>query len=410
MKHVGPDSPAIRYSPRNWDMSKQPYEAATICTGSFFEVAISRLTANQGAVGDDAARDDAVSEGSASGGADREEAYVEFLFQTASLREPVPTVGVSFDGGSPTLYPMVPRLRIPYGAGALPGGGGTTMRVTLVSLFCEGMERWRRPFETGMMFQGLRLRGATVGPRPQAPAKQIMFVGDSITQGIRAVSSEAEYTSAAGDDSTQAFSSLTAAALGYDLANVGFGRLGVCVIGSGGIPVAPYSVGYVCDGVPVDPAFQPEFVVINLGTNDASPNALTFDYHYRLMLSTLHALHPSATIVCLVPFGGFVKAEVVQAVQAYLARDASGSPGAVGGGRAGRVVLVDAADWIVVDRAWTWQPTEDTTDGVHPNRTGHRKAAARLTSVLRELCVGTDAGGGVGTGDSSHARGKALEL
>jgi lysophospholipase L1-like esterase len=204
-------------------------------------------------------------------------------------------------------------------------------------------------------------------------SKQILFIGDSITQGVRSRNADADYDSSNGDDSTLAFSTLTANALGYDLANVGFGRLGITVIGNGGIPIAPYSVGYVCEGVPVDPGFQPDLIVIHLGTNDWNPDTITFDYNYRLMLSTLRGLHRTAAIICLIPFGGFDKNQITDAVNSYTQTTGDTN-----------THLVDASDWIDID-VNTWKPTADTTDGLHPNAQGHQKAADKLVDTILEV-------------------------
>jgi lysophospholipase L1-like esterase len=324
-------------------MTRLPYEAATICTGSFFEVNLD-----------------------ASGTQD--EAAIDLNFQMENIGKPLPTVGVSFDGGTVVLYPMEETIRIPM---RTLSKGNHLMRVTLVNL-CEGLQHWKRPYNTGMMFRGMKLVGVSIGPKPAEPAKQILFVGDSITQGVRSRNADKNYNSSNGDDSTLTFSTLTAEALGYDLANVGFGRLGIDVIGNGGIPIAPYSVGYVCDGVPVDAGFQPDFIVIDLGTNDGNPDAITFDYNYQLMLSTLRKLHRKATIICLIPFGGYAKAQINKAVKAYV--KAAGDSD---------IHLVDATKWIVVDK--NWKPTEDTNDGIHPNMQGHKKAADQLISVIKGL-------------------------
>ena len=340
---LAPDSSQIRYSPRNWDLTKLPYEATTICAGSFFEFSLN-ASAEAGAVS------------------------ATFGFEMRGITKPLPTLAVYLDGGAPTFYPMAAAVTAALGT---PAPGAHTVRVVLANL-SESLEHWTRPYRTGMLFNGLELSGAAVGPTPAAPAKRILFVGDSITQGVRTRNADAKGDSSTWDDSTLTYGTLTAAALGYDLANVGFGRQGLTVIGNGGIPLVCYSVGYVSDGVPVSAAFQPDITVINQGTNDGAADAATFLFHYKLMLSTIRRMHPFTEVVCLIPGGGYSKVNIAKAVKEYLA--VSGDT---------RVRVVDGAKWIVTGTFG--KVTADTTDGVHPNATGHKKMADQLVVALRDL-------------------------
>src|SRR5205807_909919 len=125
----------------------------------------------------------------------------------------------------------------------------------------------------------------------------------------------------------------------------------------------------ICEGVPKDD-WQPHLVVINQGTNDGAVPSGRFRPAYDRYLSLVRAGYPAAHIFALRPFSG-AHADDIRAVVAQ--RIAAGDA---------HLQFVDTAGWLNL--------TIDTTDGVHPNAMGHRKAAERLEAVIRAVLARFD--------------------
>ena len=94
------------------------------------------------------------------------------------------------------------------------------------------------------------------------------FFGDSITEGIRALSLA---TGPTGADGTASWAYQTARAFGANADQAGFGGTGILnPAGSGGVPTALLTFGYNFEGSPYTSSFIPQVVVINEGTNDGA--------------------------------------------------------------------------------------------------------------------------------------------
>ena len=115
----------------------------------------------------------------------------------------------------------------------------------------------------------MRLSGRPGGPR-------LEFYGDSITQGVRALSTHSE---SEGADGSKSYAYLTARALGATSYQVGFGSQGVIKPGNGEVPSGTESFGWNFAGSPAERVEQPDVVVLNLGVNDQT---LTADAVRRL--------------------------------------------------------------------------------------------------------------------------------
>jgi lysophospholipase L1-like esterase len=113
--------------------------------------------------------------------------------------------------------------------------------------------------------------------------------------------------------------------------------------------------------------YTPSIVVVALGTNDRSQNVPLALYQstYVKFLSELRAKFPLAHLVVLVPHTGAYRE---QDSAAHAARVAAGDM---------RVHYINASNWLLLPKAGG-----ETTDGLHPSDSGHRKLARLLRPLL----------------------------
>jgi lysophospholipase L1-like esterase len=110
--------------------------------------------------------------------------------------------------------------------------------------------------------------------------------------------------------------------------------------------------------------YQPDAVVINLGTNDVGHHVstVTFQAHYEALLRLIRQKYPQAHIFALQTFKDRYTAQTRAAVNAVRAAGDA------------KVTFIPTTGWITA---------ADTVDGLHPNDVGHQKIAARLAPLLR---------------------------
>ena len=143
---------------------------------------------------------------------------------------------------------------------------------------------------------------------PNASSKRLIeFIGDSITVGYATVAGKNTTWSTATEDATKTYASQIAEAFGAEYMVTAISGRGV-VRNTGGDTdkLLPAIYGYVDQynnpGVKYDFARQPDVIVINLGTNDASGNnsSLTtaeFSAGLKAFLLDVRAKNPNAEIV-----------------------------------------------------------------------------------------------------------------
>ncbi|MET1006751.1 MAG: GDSL-type esterase/lipase family protein [Propionibacteriaceae bacterium] len=276
------------------------------------------------------------------------------LFDQSQVTYP-PQVYASVDGSRARLL-SVDRDRIELSPRGL--GPGTHTLVLAVKDVDERANRWTQPLLSGLGLKGFELApGGHAAPAGAPRGPRLEFLGDSITQGVRAVGPQ---IGVEGSDATQDYAWLTGTALGGNFRQVGFGAQGITRAGGGGVPAAPETLGLNYAGSPVDSAYVPQAVVINQGTNDFfnDVSGAVFEPAYLAYLRDVRARWPQAWIFAVRPFGGYLSREIEAAVAAT--GDA-------------RIRYVDTTGWI---------PQEQLTDGLHPTAVGHRTAARRLTREI----------------------------
>ncbi|MFG1913093.1 GDSL-type esterase/lipase family protein [Kribbella sp. NPDC048928] len=272
---------------------------------------------------------------------------VQLLFDTDGLTV-APHVWITVDGGEPDLHVLdEPVIE-------LSGSDSRHQVSVVVKDVNEHANRWNPPFGCAVVFAGLvldtrsvlRLSGRPGGPR-------LEFYGDSITQGVRALS---EHSESEGADGTATYAYLTARAFGGTSYQVGFGSQGVSRPGNGEVPPGVDSFGWNFAGSPAERVEPSDVVVLNLGVNDPT---LEIE-EYAAYVRRVRAAYPATTIVSLTPFSG-KHADTIQAAVKSL-----DDP---------NLICIDSTGWITED---------DCIDQVHPSVAGHVKIAAQLIPALEQ--------------------------
>lgn len=274
------------------------------------------------------------------------------LSDVATITNP-PQIYVSIDGGAPAVI-WVDRPSIMLASGLRRGTHRADIAVKDVD---ERANRWVSPLQSGLIVTGYELDpGAELRPLVPDSGPRIEFLGDSITQGVRAVGPQ---IGPLGADATKDYAWLTGMAFGADFDQVGFGGQGILTPGNGGVPPAPaaFRLNFAGSASETPP---PQAVVVNQGTNDAFqgvPSA-QFEPAYEAYLRQLRAAWPNTWIFALRPFGGYFEAEIARSVDDL---------------RDPRIVYVDTTGWLT---------PPDFADGLHPSYAGHTIVAGLLTRVI----------------------------
>jgi lysophospholipase L1-like esterase len=281
--------------------------------------------------------------------------HLAATFEHPTVTHP-PQIYVRIDGRAPALY-TVDGDRLELTPRPLPPGRIHTVEIAVKDVD-ERANRWVPPLQSGLQLTGFRLdRGARTLPAPAPSNRRIEFLGDSITQGVRALGPE---IGVLGSDATKDYAWLTGRALRANFRQVGFGAQGILRPGGGQVPTAAEALRLNFAGSPIDPSFVPRAVVVNQGTNDAlnAVDPQAFRAAYLDYLRRIRATWPSAWIFAMRPLGGYLAQEIAGAVTA--AADS-------------RIVYVDSTGWLTVT---------DYQDGLHPTFAGHLQVARRLTPLI----------------------------
>ncbi len=214
--------------------------------------------------------------------------------------------------------------------------------------------------------------------KPPAFSRRIEFVGDSITVGLR-VNGPGGFETPTDHDARASYSWLLGEKLDAEVRLIAITAHGLVHnygAPSGASKTIPAYYPYLARDYAIanDWTWQPDTIIVNLGTNDIAPPDATpsavFQDAYLKFLSDLRADNPHARIVVLQPFGvqyGKVAIYPQEIRAAVTLRQHNGDD---------KVFYVDTVGWLGQD---------DFTDGTHPNAQGQRKAADRLVAALQAL-------------------------
>lgn len=276
---------------------------------------------------------------------------VNFTGTTVQLRlAAAASFYVSIDGGTDVAY---------------SGASGTVnLAPTALAAGSHTLRVAARSETEVLQFQGLVLSSGATTQAPLARSKRLEFIGDSITAGCCALSKVI----------LNDYSWLVGEALNADHTQVAYS--GIC-LQDGVACGSPNSIGmsnqfFKLQTVqyPSSPAwdftrYQPDAVVINLGTNDNTfgVSDATFQSTYTTFLQNVRARYPNAFIFALRTFGGYKVAPTVAAVNARISAGDT------------KLYYVDTTGWVTTG-------TSDYTDNLHPSDSGHVKIAQLLAPFI----------------------------
>jgi lysophospholipase L1-like esterase len=293
-------------------------------------------------------------------------------FGEVSSQDRVRNVWYRIDGAAWTLLSIPPNTDNAYPLTAPPDTGRHILEVVKAS---EGQ----------LTFVGLILEPGGKLARPPVPGRRIEIIGDSITVGYK-INGSGSYETPGDHDARATYGWLLSEKLNAEVRLIGITGYGV-VHNYGTAPdqsrAMPAFYPELHRGYPTpnDWSWQPQTIIINLGTNDLGPPAPTdpgtFQSAYTNLLAVVRKFNPRATIFALQPFGISDGALAVYPNEIRAAVEAHRQAGDT------RVIYVDTAGWL---------GTGDFTDGVHPNPNGNRKAADKLAERILNMPAAANPG------------------
>lgn len=291
--------------------------------------------------------------------------YFEFAF-TGSMATmhfdldwqsvPYPHLWISVDGGARAETTLAPYLRV-QGADE----GMHTVCVIMKSSV-EMQHRWYEPRVARVSLKGIEAEG--LAELPEDNRKTIELVGDSITEGVMVDVDcrfyREEYQNRPfQDDACGTYAWLTAEKLNLRPYVMAYGAVGTAKSGNGAVPSVVESYPFNFDGSPITFA-EPDYILINHGTNDMFQPAETLCTRYRALLDVIRGLHPHSKLIVLAPFFG-VHPEALRAMVETYNKEHGVD-----------IAFIDGTGWV---------PKEP----VHPLRESHKLLAERLYAELKDI-------------------------
>ncbi len=265
-----------------------------------------------------------------------------------------PYFAYSIDGAEPV------RQKITKATVTLPDAGRHTVRIIADGL-TETEAKWKD--EIGFALKSITAgEGRIAGIKPRE--KVIFFYGDSITEGIRALSMDAN---ANGNSATHAYSWYTAQNLGAVPYLIGYGATGL--IQAGSFHPMLDAIDHLSESRLVEDSaianITPDLIVINHGANDSGNSPREFDEALRPAIARLQEKYPGVKIIYCVAFLEAERSSVAQQGKAVekLAKEVEG------------LYVVHTKDWAL-----------SYTDGnLHPDAAGGAKAGEKLAEAIKAI-------------------------
>lgn len=237
---------------------------------------------------------------------------------------------------------------------------GTHRLEVVVKALDSKAGRWLTPLRSAVKFRGFELDPGAQLERevPMEGRPRLVFLGDSITQGDGIKGTNV--ASVMNADALASYAWLAGEALDTAHFQVAFPGQGVLTSDSREVPPAIFSFGWNFAGSAADFSGGPDFLVVNLGLNDAGISSSEFVQSYVDLLREIRERFPQTIVFALAPFSGehLHDNDVATAVKMFADS---------------QVYYVDSAGWL---------DESDFTDRLHLNMVGSERAAAHLQARL----------------------------
>jgi hypothetical protein len=240
------------------------------------------------------------------------------------------------------------------------------------------IDRWTTPVTT-VKIDALLIESGKALIAPTLRSKTVLFVGDSITEGINSTGGQYNATS---EDATICFPALVSSMLGWEYAQHGFGSRTFNQAGAGNVPNAEVDVDKLWSGQAHDLTVY-DYIVSLYGSSPATPNIAKS--YVITWLTNLRAAAPDAVIYVVLPTTGAGAGNhpiLIEAVSDFADPFVK---------IIGPMPNVEGLDQIV-------DPSRFYSDSIHPNREGHARIAVQMANLLWQ---DLNPGGGGGPGGSA---------
>lgn len=253
----------------------------------------------------------------------------------------------SIDGGSLT------RQLISNGTITLSNTDEHIIRI-ITDGITENIGKWTNG--TGFAFADVNVgSGSITGVLPQNP--MIMFLGDSIVEGIRALGID-DTDMGNTNSATGAFPWFCCEKLNAISYRVGYGASGLTANGS--FHKAIDALKYYYNGVPIDVVY-PNAILIEYGENDGSASSADFINAYNTLLDAIKVMYPGIRAYLMIPLSQTHASDIRTVAQNHE-----------------WCTLVETADWSGITYA----------DGTHPLSAGAEVAGNYLADFIKNDVYG----------------------
>lgn len=278
-------------------------------------------------------------------------------FLTTWMTNPHPHLWINLDDGANFEVPVDDHLRIQA------NHPGNHVAHVVFKSAVEMAHRWHQPLDGRVEFLGYD--GAAPGFLPAFQKKTIEFVGDSITEGVLVddpTGGGIEWLKRPyQDNATATYAWLTAESLHMEPVIMGYGSVGVTQEGSGCVPKAQDAYPFCFHNAPISYR-NPDYIVINHGTNDRGKKQEQFCSGYQKLIEVVADHNPDSRIILLPPFCGAWHDEIENLASEFAHKS-------------GRTIdFISTAGWL-------------TSERIHPDRSGHIHIAKKLTEELKKLGI-----------------------
>lgn len=225
---------------------------------------------------------------------------------------------------------------------------------------CEKQNRWYAPVQAKISFEGIEAYEAGILPADER--KSIIFIGDSITEGILIHPEQTPYKEnfmdrVYQDDVTRTYAWIVSKHFNLRPTFCAYGAVGMTKSGSGEVPKFNESYPWCVEGKEYIDAYEPDYIMINHGCNDRGAEAETYIEEYEKALDMLIKRYPNTKIIMLSAFVGAHADELKALNKRY--NEENGT----------NIAFIDSRGWV---------PEKPT----HPLVEGHKTIARRLIDIL----------------------------